>query len=166
MDSLVHEINRRDLSGSGVALAMEIAAESMAGNAFAIADPKRIRKTILLVEDEAFLRKAIAEALESAGYRLLVAGSGNEALKVFEVYLRSVDLLLTDLVMPGMSGRHLASEFELLCPHASVLLMSGHADQLKRYEGSHEGKNYLAKPSSVRTLLGKVRELLEANHFD
>jgi CheY-like chemotaxis protein len=166
MFSSAYEINQRDLSGSGVALAIEIAVEPIPCNAFAVAEPRPGPKTILLVEDEAFLRQAITEALESAAYRVLVARSGNEALKAFAACPGSVDLLLTDLVMPGMGGRHLATEFERLSPHARILLMSGYADQLTRDERSHEGKNFLVKPFSVQTLLGKVRELLEANQFD
>jgi CheY-like chemotaxis protein len=78
-------------------------------------------ETILLVEDEAFVRKATAEVLESAGYGLLVAGSAAEALEICRQGCRPVDLLLADVVMPGMSGRELALEFKISCPRARVL---------------------------------------------
>ena len=116
-------------------------------------------ETILLVEDEAFVRKATAEVLESAGYRLVIARTAAEALEACRRCLRPVDLLLTDIVMPGMSGRDLAAEFTSLCPRARVLLMSGDAE-LAACEGSRYGKKYLTKPFSVRVLLSRVREAL------
>jgi len=123
-------------------------------------------ETILLVEDEAFVRKSTAEALESAGYRLVTARSAAEAFEAYARCLRPVDLLLADVVMPGMSGHDLAAEFESLCPGTRVLLMSGHQEQLIRCEQSGYGKKCLAKPFSVDTLLKRVREVLDANPFD
>ena len=116
-------------------------------------------ETILLVEDEEFVRKATAEVLESAGYRLVVAENAAEALEVGRTCLRPVDLLLTDVVMPGMSGRDLAAEFASVCPRARILLMSGHEHQLA-------GKKCLAKPFSIRSLLSRVREALDTNPFE
>jgi two-component system cell cycle sensor histidine kinase/response regulator CckA len=145
------------------AFAMELAGEPMPGAAFAVALPSSGPKTILLVEDEAFVRKATAATLESAGYRLLATRSGAEALEAYRTCPHPVDLLLTDVVMPGMSGRHLAAEFERLCPHARILLMSGHAEQLCRSDRSIDDNKYLVKPFSVRTLLGRVRGLLDTN---
>jgi CheY-like chemotaxis protein len=120
-------------------------------------------ETILLVEDQAFVRKATAEVLESAGYRLVVAGNAAEALEACRTGSRPVDLLLTDVVMPGISGRDLAAEFASLCPHARVLLMSGHQQQLAVCEQSRLGGKCLAKPFSTRTLLDRVREALNTN---
>jgi DNA-binding NtrC family response regulator len=73
------------------------------------------------------------------------------------------DLLLADVVMPGISGRELANEFECLCPRARVLLMSGHAGQLAWRHMPLSSTAYLAKPFSVRELLRKVRETLDTN---
>ena len=123
-------------------------------------------ETILLVEDEAFVRKATAEALESAGYRLLIAKNAAEALEACRNCVRPVDLLLTDVVMPGMSGLDLAAEFETLCPCARVLLISGHAEQFACRELSRSGNQCLAKPFSVRALLKRVREVLDTNPLD
>jgi two-component system cell cycle sensor histidine kinase/response regulator CckA len=116
-------------------------------------------ETILLVEDEAFVRKVTAEVLASAGYKLVIAGSAAEAAAA---YCRSeaVDLLLADVVMPGRSGRELATEFTRLYPRGRVLLMSGYAEQLALSESSPAGKQYLAKPFTVPTLLRRVREAL------
>jgi CheY-like chemotaxis protein len=123
-------------------------------------------ETILLVEDEGFVRNVAAEVLESAGYKLVIARSGTEALDACRQLSKPVDLLLADIVMPGMSGRDLAAEFETLCPLARVLLMSGYAGQLARCQVSPYGKTYLAKPFTVRMLLKKVREVLNMNPAD
>jgi len=123
-------------------------------------------ETILLVEDEAFVRKATAEALESAGYRLVLARNATEALEAFRTCVPPVDLLLTDVIMPGMSGRDLAAEFASLCPRARVLLMSGHEQQLAACERSHDGRKCMAKPFSISTLLKRVRVALDTNPFE
>jgi len=118
-------------------------------------------ETILLVEDEAFIRKVTAEVLESAGYRLVIARSAAEALEAYRGCSWPLDLLLADIVMPGISGLELATELEGFYPHARVLLMSGYVEQLARCELSSRGKDYLAKPFSIRMLLRKVREVLD-----
>jgi CheY-like chemotaxis protein len=123
-------------------------------------------ETILLVEDEGFVRRVTAEVLESAGYKLVIARSGAEALDAYRQLSKPVDLLLADVVMPGMSGCDLAAEFESLCPRARVLLMSGYAGQLASCQVSTYGKTYLAKPFSVQMLLKRVREVLDTNPDD
>jgi two-component system, cell cycle sensor histidine kinase and response regulator CckA len=140
--------------------------EAMPGAAFVEPAPWGGPETILLVEDEGFVRKVTAEVLESAGYRLLVARSGAEALDAYRRLSAPIDLLLADVVMPGMSGRDLAAEFESLRPRIRVLLMSGYAGQLARCHLSPYSKTYLAKPFSVHVLLRKVREVLDANPCD
>lgn len=117
-------------------------------------------ETILLVEDEAFVRKVIAEVLESAGYTLVIAGSAEEAL-AHRGCLAPLDLLLADMIMPGMSGRELAAELTSFCPSTRVLLMSGYAEQLARCESSPCGDEYMTKPFSIRVLLRRVREVLD-----
>jgi CheY-like chemotaxis protein len=124
------------------------------------------RETILLVEDEVFVRKVAAEVLESAGYRLLIAGNSAEALEACRQFAGTVDLLLADVVMPGMSGHELAAKFQRLYLRPRVLLMSGYAERLVRRGPSLTGNEYLAKPFSTQTLLKKVREMLDANQFD
>jgi two-component system cell cycle sensor histidine kinase/response regulator CckA len=140
--------------------------EMMFGASFAEAGQWGRAETILLVEDEAFVRRVTAEILKSAGYKLVIARSAAEALEAHRRCPEPVDLLLADVVMPGMSGRELATEFESLHPGARVLLMSGYAEQLALSELSPYGKTYLAKPFSVRTLLRRVREVLDTNPTD
>ncbi len=117
-------------------------------------------ETILLVEDEAFVRKVTAEVLESAGYRLVIAGSAAEAL-AYRGRLAPLDLLLADVIMPGMSGRDLAVELTSFYPSTRVLLMSGYAEQLTDRTLPSNGRKYLAKPFSIHVLLRRVREVLD-----
>ncbi|MFZ0814498.1 MAG: response regulator [Candidatus Sulfotelmatobacter sp.] len=123
-------------------------------------------ETILLAEDEAFVRNATSEALESAGYRVLVAGSAAQALEAHRNCGERVDLLLSDLVMPGISGHELANELLLLCPNVRVLLMSGYGEQLAQCQAAFNGRKYLAKPFSIPVLLRKVREVLDTDPLD
>ena len=132
------------------------------GVAFVESAQSRGLETILLVEDEAFVRKVTAEVLESAGYSVVIAGNAPEALEAYGRRCQSVDLLLADVVMPGMSGRELAAEFKTRCPLGRILLMSGYADQLALCQSSPDHKAYLGKPFSIGTLLKRVREVLDA----
>jgi two-component system cell cycle sensor histidine kinase/response regulator CckA len=137
--------------------------EALLGATFATTCSREGPETILLVEDEPFVRNAAAEVLESAGYRLAIAGSAAEALETCQGRLAPLDLLLADVVMPGMSGRQLAVELASFYPSARVLLMSGYAEQLTAAceLSSYYGHEYLAKPFSIRMLLNKVREVLD-----
>ena len=133
--------------------------EAIHGNA--LSDMVRNQpKTILLVEDEAFVRRVTAEVLKSAGYSTVIAASATEALEACREPCGQIDLLLTDVVMPGMSGRELATHFEKCCPNAQVLMMSGYAEQLSSCEFSTSQRKCLAKPFSAGTLLQRVRETL------
>jgi CheY-like chemotaxis protein len=141
-------------------------AETMIGAAVAEAGQWGGPETILLVEDEAFVRKVTAEVLESAGYRLVMARGAAEAREAYRRGSDPVDLLLADVVMLGMSGRELAAEFANSHPRARILLMSGYSEQLALCELSPYGKPYLAKPFSMRLLLRRVREVLDTNPLD
>lgn len=118
------------------------------------------RRTILLVEDEPFVRNAVAEAVESAGYHVLIASNAAEALEVQGNGIEEIDLLLADVVMPNINGRELAGKILALSPRTEILLMSGYEEQVIRCEQSIEGIEYLAKPFSIPTLLQRVRGLL------
>jgi len=117
--------------------------------------------TILLVEDEPLVRKAAAEALQSAGYEVLTACNGAQALQLCSERSCRLNLLLCDIVMPGMNGCELAGAFQLLCPQAPVLLMSGYARELS--SSLLSSAPYLSKPFSANALLHAVRELLNPN---
>jgi len=134
--------------------------EAIHGNA--LSDVVRSHPTtILLVEDEAFVRRVTAEVLKSAGYSTVIAASATEALEACRERCGQIDLLLTDVVMPGMSGRELATHFEKRCPNAQVLLMSGYAEQLSWCELSTSQRKCMAKPFTASILLQRVRETLD-----
>jgi two-component system, cell cycle sensor histidine kinase and response regulator CckA len=120
-------------------------------------------ETVLLVEDEAFVREATADTLQSAGYRVIIAGNAMQALERPSNHAQPVDLLLADIVMPGMSGRELAERFKALYPDSRVLLMSGYAEELSVSKRSLHCDSQLSKPFSAKTLLRKVREVLDKN---
>ncbi len=119
-------------------------------------------ESILLVEDEAALRSATGRILRGAGYRVLDVPGGAEALDLFERNDAAIDLLLTDVIMPEMSGPELARRLRALRPGLRVLCMSGYAGEAVLQHGLDSGVAFLAKPIVPAALLAKVREVLGA----
>ncbi len=118
-------------------------------------------ETLLVVEDQAEVRHLAMEVLESYGYKVLGAASGPDALQLCAIYTGSVDMMVTDVVMPGMTGPELAAKLTTLRPSIKVLFMSGYADKLIAGEGGPAGEMaYLQKPFSPHSLAAKVRETL------
>ncbi|HWN84275.1 MAG TPA: response regulator [Vicinamibacterales bacterium] len=120
--------------------------------------------TILLVENEYALRELMRRFLEGSGYAVLNARDGDEALSVATAHATPIDLLLTDVVMPGMSGFALASRVAELHRETKVLYISGYADD---YDGikqglTESGQPLLLKPFSQAELFRKVDEVLSA----
>jgi len=122
----------------------------------------RTPATILLVEDEASLRDIAKELLEASGYTVVAAASGAEALALAEhPATGSIQLLLTDVVMPGMSGPTLAQKIRARWPGVNVLYMSGYSHEAVQKHGLLEGgTRILAKPFSRNTLVRSVEEAL------
>ncbi len=119
-------------------------------------------ETILLVEDDAAIRPRIATTMRLCGYNVLEASSGAEALGVVEQSSDAIDLLLTDVVMPGMNGRELAERLLADRPDLSVLYTSGYpADTILRQGIGHTGTAYLEKPYLPDDLLRKLRTILD-----
>ena len=124
---------------------------------------RRGTETILLVEDEAPLRRMLQESLASAGYRVLEASDGTDAIRKWEKQAASIDLLLTDVVMPLVNGRQLAQRMTAASPRMRVIYMSGYADDVIAYHGIlDENTTLVQKPFSPGALLLKVREVLDA----
>ena len=120
-------------------------------------------ETILLVEDSAGLRKLATRVLEPAGYTVLEAATGEEALRLLERYEEPVHLLLSDVVMPGMSGRHLAEQLAQTHSGMKVLYMSGYtSDTIVRHGVMEAQMPFLNKPFTAAALLRKVREVLDS----
>lgn len=119
-------------------------------------------ETVMLVEDETSLRVLASHLLESCGYTVLEAKSGEDALRVSAQDSREIHLLLTDVVMPGISGRVLADQLVKLRPRMRVVYTSGYTGQTV---GAHgvlaEGSHFLPKPFTREALARKVREALD-----
>jgi nitrogen-specific signal transduction histidine kinase/ActR/RegA family two-component response regulator len=119
-------------------------------------------ETILLVEDEARVRKLIYDVLTSRGYRVLEATRGEEAIRLCRRYAHEIDLCVVDVVMPEMSGPDLVRQLGALEPHLRVLYISGYADEAIVHHGIlRTGAAFLQKPFSPDALVRKVRELLD-----
>ncbi|MDX9722523.1 MAG: PAS domain S-box protein [Myxococcota bacterium] len=119
-------------------------------------------ETVLVVEDEEALRKVARRALEAAGFKVLSASNGVEALELAARYTGELQLLLTDVVMPQMSGRALAVELVKTRPALSVLYMSGYTDDAIVHHGVlDEGTQFIGKPFTGGELAQKVREVLD-----
>lgn len=119
-------------------------------------------ETILLVEDEPMVRSIAESALLAQGYRVLAAGTGSEALALAQEYAQTIHLLMTDVVMPQMSGKQLAERLLVLRPAMKVLYASGYTDNTIVHHGVLDaGVAFLQKPYSPNTLARKVREILD-----
>jgi two-component system, cell cycle sensor histidine kinase and response regulator CckA len=120
-------------------------------------------ETLLLVEDEAAVRELLAEALRNQGYRVLRAADGEEALEAARRIEGDLHLLVTDVIMPGMSGQMLAQRLAAERPGLRVLFVSGYGDETfgQRGIGRLHGA-ILEKPFTSKTLTRKVREVLDA----
>jgi len=119
-------------------------------------------RTVLLVDDESPVRALVTDVLVEAGYEVLPAANGDEALEIARHHQGTIHLLLADLIMPGLNGREVAEHFKTMRPAAKVLFMSGFAaDVLKKVSGDVP-LPFLAKPFSPADLCAKVREVLEA----
>jgi PAS domain S-box-containing protein len=124
--------------------------------------PRTGTETILLVEDEAVVRRLVAEILETGGYTVLQAGDGPSALELLRRNNGAVDLLLTDVVMPGMSGREVAQAVTSTRPGTQVLYMSGYTGSVIDHHGILEqGVAFLQKPFTADDLMRSIRILLD-----
>lgn len=120
-------------------------------------------ETILLAEDEEIVRGLAIEALEMFGYKVLPASGGAEALEIARDHQEPIGLLVTDVVMPVMSGHELATEIRKLLPDLKVLYMSGYTDNSIVHHGvPDEGVHLLQKPFSTTDLAQRVRALLDS----
>jgi PAS domain S-box-containing protein len=120
------------------------------------------RETVLLAEDDPSVRAVVSDVLTQKGYRVLRAPDGQAALEMARSHPAEIQLLVTDIVMPGMTGRELAEAVVAERPGVRVLYMSGYTDDaIVRHGVLEEGMPYLQKPFSPRALASKVREVLD-----
>jgi len=136
--------------------------EATTGDAAAPVGPARGAETILLTEDDDAVRELARDVLEADGYTVLATSRGADALRVAEEPGRVIELLVTDVVMPEMSGAELARRLAAVRPSLPVLFMSGYTDDVVARQGILEsGIPLLNKPFYPRDLLQKVREVLD-----
>jgi PAS domain S-box-containing protein len=123
---------------------------------------KGASQTVLLVEDEEGLRLLSKRILDNAGYKVLIAANGNEAESVFAQHADSIDLVVTDVVMPGCGGPELLSRLQPRAPALRVLYMSGYTEQSAAHRaGIDRGAPFVQKPFTAAELVRQVREVLE-----
>ncbi len=120
-------------------------------------------ETVLLAEDEPSVRSLAAEAMRGNGYAVLEAGDAEQALALWAQHSEKIDLLLSDVVMPGMNGKELADRLKQLRPELKVLFISGYtADAIAQHGILEEGVVLLSKPFTPRDLLAKLRQILRS----
>jgi PAS domain S-box-containing protein len=118
-------------------------------------------ETVLLVEDEESVRELVRETLQSKGYTVMEASDGINGMKVAETFDGKIDILITDVVMPGMSGRELAQRVAASRPSIKVLYLSGYTEDAIIHEGVLDpGTAFLQKPFTLQALARKVRDVL------
>ncbi len=131
------------------------------------AAPPRGTETVLLVEDEELVRAPVGEMLRMSGYAVLEACNGSEALALCDLHGGPIHLVVTDMVMPGMSGVDLVRRLAPLRPETKVLYMSGYAEHAMLEGGVlNSGAAFVQKPVSLDLLLCKVREVLDRTAHD
>ena len=119
-------------------------------------------ETVLAVDDDPDMLELVEEVLTPLGYKVLSAANGEEALEMVTSQQEKIDLLLTDVVLPGIKGQELAKQLLVNCPDVNVLFMSGylcpsmgHSDSGQRFEA------FIQKPFAPNSLLRKMRNLLD-----
>ena len=120
-------------------------------------------ETVLVVEDQDEVRNLVEEILGMQGYTVLKASNGEEALRLGKSRRKPIQLLLTDMVMPGMNGKELAERMQKMYPGMKVILMSGYAEEgLIQWGTIIQGMEFIKKPFRVETLIQTVRKVLDA----
>ena len=132
------------------------------GSSNAEANVPSLPKTILVVDDEGIVRKVMTRVLARSGYRVLEAVNAAHALRLLRMYKDHINLLLTDVVMPGLNGRELAERAVLLHPEMAVLYTSAYSADVISCKGIlHPGISFIEKSFTPDSLVSKVREVLD-----
>ena len=125
-------------------------------------DLPRGGETILVVEDEEKVRRLTTRILQGQGYKVLEAACGTDALNVCSEQNKAIQMVLTDVVMPGMNGRQLADQLKLLYPYMKIVYMSGYTDNAIVHHCILEnGVNFIQKPFTIDALTRKLRDVLD-----
>ena len=129
-----------------------------------VASGQRAIETVLVVEDEPALREPVCRLLEGAGYRVLAGQDVHEAIQIARKQKGPLDLLLTDVVMPTLSGPQLAKYLHPLYPRMKVLYMSGYPEPRQPGSAPVLEADFINKPFTKQTLLSRIREVLECGN--
>ena len=121
---------------------------------------------ILLVEDEDFVREAAFQILQGAGYRVLKARNAVEALRMFQQYNQEIELLLTDVVIPGQNGGELAHDLKAMNQELKIIFISGYPENTVTKYIQEIGAWYLPKPFSLELLVRKVHQVMSELNFE
>lgn len=124
------------------------------------ASVETVSATVLVVEDTASLRELLYEGLQMKGYTVVTAANGTEAVDLAEQHSGPIDLLITDIVMPNMSGAELAQKVAAVRPDIRILFMSGYADDTLAEQGAFDPQTFLQKPFTLAMLTEKIQETL------
>ncbi len=127
---------------------------------------KKGNETVLVVDDDPLALDLIEMMLAPLGYQVLLATSGKEALEVAENNGGKIDLLLTDIIMPGLTGLDLVKQFTKKHPKTKVLFMSGYiCPSVAHQDVAHSEKAFVLKPFTADTLAKKMRTVLKSNYI-
>jgi len=159
----VRVVSDRDVGTTFQAFLPVTAAEAEAMDGERAESSRGEGETLLVVEDEEVVRGLIVELLERSGYAVLQAETAQEALEICEWHDGRIDLLVTDVVMPGMDGVELAEAVTSMKPDVEILYISGYTDRSLAFRGRpEEDVRYLAKPFDVQEFIAVIREILDA----
>jgi PAS domain S-box-containing protein len=166
IDQAGGEIRVNSTPGQGTTFHLLLPRLDERPDSFAIEDedPELLagQETVLLTEDEDSVRMVATAALERRGYRVLAAADGESAIAISRAYPGRIDLLVTDVVMPGMNGRQLAEQLERARPGIHVLFVSGYTDDAVLLKGvSLDERTFLQKPFTSLALARRVRAVLD-----
>lgn len=126
--------------------------------------PLRGNETALIVEDDKAVKEFACRVLNEYGYNTICASNGEQALNLLKETTEKIDLVITDLIMPKMSGKELAEKLISLSPNIKILFASGYTDNHIVHSGVlEEGINFIQKPYSAKALVGKVRQVLDTD---
>jgi PAS domain S-box-containing protein len=145
-----------------VYLPMVVEKAEAAGRQRGISELPGGTETVLVVEDEEMVRQFAVKILSRLGYKVLHAPNGQTALQLAKGFKDRIDLLMTDVVMPGMNGRQLAEKLIILHPETTMLFTSGYTENIIVHQGVvEESLNFIGKPYSPQSIAKKIREVLD-----
>ena len=140
---------------------MEGAPETLVSTA-KVSIGKKGHETVVVAEDDDGVRELTFDILQKHGYRVITASNTGELFQALHDYDGSVDMLLTDVIMPGMNGRELFEKLKSSYPELKVIFMSGYTDDVIAHHGIlEEGMHFIQKPFSINLLTDKVRSVLD-----